>query len=54
MKVFMGKRPKERRADAVERMKAYTYKNSKSKRKGTRTEQQWSEWNKAEIERLGG
>lgn len=52
MKVYLGKRPAVRRADAVERMKSYTYKNSKAKRKGTAPEAHWAIRTADEIERL--
>jgi hypothetical protein len=41
-----------RRAEAVVRMKAYTYKNSKAFRKGTADEVRWSVRKADEIERL--
>lgn len=52
MKIYLGKKQGVRRAEAVERMKSYTYKNSKAKRKGTADEVRWSVRNNDEIERL--
>jgi hypothetical protein len=48
-----GRREKDlKRAAAVERMKRYTYKNSKAKRLGTADETRWAVRLADEIERL--
>lgn len=52
MKVWQGKGKAKRRAEAVERMKTYTYKNSKAKRKDTAKEPNWLIRLGDEIERL--
>lgn len=52
MRVYMGKRPEQRRAEAVERMRGYAYKRSKAKRKGTASPSEWAERTAQEIERL--
>jgi len=41
-----------RREEAVERMVEAKFKDSKACKKGTKTEEQWQKWRKAEIERI--
>lgn len=52
MKVWMGKGKAKRRAEAIERMKAYTYKKSRAFRNSTRPEEHWAVRNHDEIKRL--
>lgn len=42
----------EKRREAVERMRAARWEDSKACRKGTKTEEQWREWRNAEVARL--
>jgi len=46
------KSKRQRRDEAVARMESAEYKNSKACKKGTRTKEQWTAWNTAEIERI--
>lgn len=41
-----------KQAEALQRLKSSTYANSKAKRKGTATEEQWQAAKDAQIERL--
>ncbi|UTS52137.1 hypothetical protein [Synechococcus phage BUCT-ZZ01] len=46
------KTKQEKRQEALERLKKAKFEDSKAARTGTRTEQQWAEWRKKEIEKL--
>lgn len=40
------------RQEAVQRLAKSTYEDSRAKRLGTRSEQQWNEWKNKELARL--